>query len=291
MWIVYPIAERNKYLTLLNCLKVAIYMTTNITKLEDTNQMLNSALNGKSGIVCSIGLIEKAYKKACEAKTEDAIFPLVDEDASIYHYANRAAYGNVLSMMAAIPRNTNFDELSHPLPEIFKKITAGIKNIERLYSSSIEAAKYMWPVEEIAYSGFPILLNDAKAGLWHKTQAGAYNYALEMISISPNVAELLKEEVGSVTNLKPFTVVAFGSDNAQIVCHHVDAIDSMHAFTEVAKIDGNLEMVIALEGHQKEGKELTFPGNNLVDSNTVLSQPEVFELSNAAIKSQKRPKL
>ena len=76
---------------------------------------------------------------------------------------------------------------------------------------------------------------------------------------------------------KPYTVIGVHPDNGQIVCHHVKANDGTHAFAVVAaNVDGDIEMVVALEGHQTEGKELTFAGESLVDSQTVQEQQDVF---------------
>ena len=76
---------------------------------------------------------------------------------------------------------------------------------------------------------------------------------------------------------KPYTVIGVYTDSGQIVCHHVKANDGTHAFAVVAaSVDGDIDMVVVLEGHQSEGEELTFPGESLVDSQTVLEQQDVF---------------
>ena len=76
---------------------------------------------------------------------------------------------------------------------------------------------------------------------------------------------------------KPFTVISVHAGNGQIVCHHVMANDGLHAFAVAApSADSDLNMVVALDGHLSEGGHLTFPGEGLVDVQTILDQPEIF---------------
>jgi len=58
---------------------------------------------------------------------------------------------------------------------------------------------------------------------------------------------------------QPFTVLAIRPDSAQILCIQVEAIDGFHAFTvasEHEQTKGDVEMVVALTGHQQEGQLL-----------------------------------
>lgn len=76
---------------------------------------------------------------------------------------------------------------------------------------------------------------------------------------------------------RPFTVIGVRPDTGQIVSHHVLANDGLHAFAVLAAQDNrDLEMTVALEGHQNEGEILTFPGEGVVDSQTIREQPDVF---------------
>lgn len=76
---------------------------------------------------------------------------------------------------------------------------------------------------------------------------------------------------------KKFTVVGFNEDNGQIVCLHVQASDGDHAFWLAAKINSTLSAVVALPGHLSEVTgELTFPGESVVDAETITTQPEVY---------------
>ncbi len=72
--------------------------------------------------------------------------------------------------------------------------------------------------------------------------------------------------------LHDFTVIAVVDETGQTVVHHVRAIDISGAFTAVAEIDPSLSMVVALPKQQCEGKELFFPGEGLVDGETILNQ-------------------
>ena len=77
---------------------------------------------------------------------------------------------------------------------------------------------------------------------------------------------------------KPFTVIGFDPDSYQIVCVHVLAADGLQAFTAAAHQyeDCGLEFVSAHPGHLHEDTDVFFPGEGLVDGETVLAQPEVF---------------
>lgn len=80
------------------------------------------------------------------------------------------------------------------------------------------------------------------------------------------------------TRTTQWTVIAVYEHTGQIVAHHVQARSAMAAFARLAKNDPELSMVVALQGLQREGCELTFPGEGLVDGTTVLDQPDVFEV-------------
>lgn len=76
--------------------------------------------------------------------------------------------------------------------------------------------------------------------------------------------------------MNKFTVLGFYEGNNQIFSHHVEAKDSASAFAVVSKIYKEANFVAVLEGHISEGQGINFPGDSLVDAETVLSQPEVF---------------
>ncbi len=75
---------------------------------------------------------------------------------------------------------------------------------------------------------------------------------------------------------KPFTVIGVVEESGQIVCHHVMAESDLNAFAQAASLDSFLSMVAALPGHISEGQGISFPGEGMVCSETVLEQPDVF---------------
>lgn len=83
-------------------------------------------------------------------------------------------------------------------------------------------------------------------------------------------------ESSVAATLKPFTVLGFNGSTGQIFAHHIDAIDGCHAFAIIASKYQNAEFVAAVEGHLAEATGLTFPGESVVDAETVIEQPEVF---------------
>lgn len=82
---------------------------------------------------------------------------------------------------------------------------------------------------------------------------------------------------------QPFTVVGMTGDNDEIICVHTTAADSLHAFYRVAGDHEGITLVVAIPGHHYEtDDDLGFPGSAVVDGDTVLSQPEVFNTAGQA---------
>jgi hypothetical protein len=84
--------------------------------------------------------------------------------------------------------------------------------------------------------------------------------------------------------MKHFTVIGYYESSGQTFAHHVLAHYPSGAFTAAAQVGeqehgpdaDDVVFVVALKGHHQEGAELFFPGEGVVDSATVLDQPEVF---------------
>lgn len=76
--------------------------------------------------------------------------------------------------------------------------------------------------------------------------------------------------------LQNYTVLGIIEQSGQTVALHVQASGSHAAFTAAARINPALQMVVALPEWQSDGDQLTFPGEGLVDGETVLSQPDVY---------------
>lgn len=76
--------------------------------------------------------------------------------------------------------------------------------------------------------------------------------------------------------MEKYTVIGFYEDNGQIFSHFVSARNSQHAFFVVAEEHPTATFVSAIKGHVFEGQGIEFAGESLVDADTVVSQPEVF---------------
>lgn len=78
-------------------------------------------------------------------------------------------------------------------------------------------------------------------------------------------------------NNKPFTVIGF-HESGKLFYEHVRAADGYHAFGQLManKPGITAETVVAVEGHVTDEDVLTFPGESVVGSETILEQPEVF---------------
>ena len=97
--------------------------------------------------------------------------------------------------------------------------------------------------------------------------AARWDAALQMIGATPKPG---------CASLSPFTVIGFYESSGSIACHHVEATSGLNAFAQAATTSDELEMVAALAGRFTEGDLLTFPGESVVCSDTVLGQPDVF---------------
>lgn len=76
--------------------------------------------------------------------------------------------------------------------------------------------------------------------------------------------------------MQKFSVISINETSGQTVVFHVLADNSLNAFASAAAMNDNLTLVVALPGWLQEDKELFFPGESTVDSETVLEQPDVF---------------
>lgn len=77
----------------------------------------------------------------------------------------------------------------------------------------------------------------------------------------------------------PFTVISVNEATGQIFMDKVVASDAIHAFAVTAaneRADTANSFVCAIPGHVKEGAGIEFPGEGMVDVNTVLEQTDVF---------------
>lgn len=82
-----------------------------------------------------------------------------------------------------------------------------------------------------------------------------------------------------------FTVISVSTEG-KIYSDHVVADDSTHAFAVAAGERKHVEFVASLPGHLAEGLHIGFPGESVVDSETIEEQPDVFGTAQPAIASR-----
>lgn len=75
-----------------------------------------------------------------------------------------------------------------------------------------------------------------------------------------------------------YTVLSYSEDSGRIYSDHVVAKDRLNAFAVAAKQrEGeSVAFVACMDGHLEEDKQITFPGDSTVFSETVIEQPDVF---------------
>lgn len=75
-----------------------------------------------------------------------------------------------------------------------------------------------------------------------------------------------------------FTVIGVHNESAQIFAEHVEANNRSHAFYVCASkaTFSDANFVCAVDGHLSDGNGIDFAGGLLVDTDTILEQPEVF---------------
>lgn len=74
---------------------------------------------------------------------------------------------------------------------------------------------------------------------------------------------------------KEFTVISL--EGGEIKIDYAYAKQGINAFAKVVAEAGvTREFVVAIQGHHDEDKGLTFPGESVVDGQTITDQPEVF---------------
>ena len=86
-------------------------------------------------------------------------------------------------------------------------------------------------------------------------------------------------EFSRFERLKPFTVVSYSEVTGMIFKDQVHARDGIHAFAVVAaneRADNAVTFVCSIAGHLSEGEGIDFPGEGVVDSDTVIQQSDVF---------------
>ncbi|MGR5347449.1 hypothetical protein [Vibrio mediterranei] len=73
-----------------------------------------------------------------------------------------------------------------------------------------------------------------------------------------------------------YTVLGHYEETNQTFCQHVHATKPTDALTHVAQEFPDAVFTAVIKGHHTENHTLYFPGESLVDAETILEQPEVF---------------
>lgn len=80
--------------------------------------------------------------------------------------------------------------------------------------------------------------------------------------------------------MKPFTVISTDPQSGHIFSDHVMANSIAHSFSVAAQQRSEhsteLDFVTSIEGHLSEGSDIGFPGEGVVDVETILDQDDVF---------------
>lgn len=169
------------------------------------NDALRNALAGPHGLLSGIALVENQLATSTRAAPADAPFPLVGEEARIYHEGAISAYVHSLEMVSSDCVRELFNSLG-PVPGdeaalvaqnqlmaemLFGKcgVTSGADVIEKCLAVATRA--------EHADAPFP--MNAQQGAVWHQAQRTAYQYVLEMLctdrlkQLAPQFAALVFE--------------------------------------------------------------------------------------------------
>lgn len=76
--------------------------------------------------------------------------------------------------------------------------------------------------------------------------------------------------------MRPFSVVGFYEESGQVVFDHVSSSSHSQAMFQTAQRRPDATIILALDGWHNEGESVFFAGESVVESETILSQPDVF---------------
>jgi GNAT superfamily N-acetyltransferase len=151
------------------------------------NQALRNALAGPHGLLPGIALVENALVTATRASPTDAPFPLVGEEARIYHEGTTAAYVHSLEMVSSDCLRELLNSLGQT-PESEADLTSQNQIIaEALFgqfgvTSGAEVIEKCLAVATRAkHADAPFPMNAEQGAVWHRAQRTAYQYVLEML--------------------------------------------------------------------------------------------------------------
>ena len=159
--------------------------------------------------------------------------------------------------------------------ELRRRISQVMKNFESLNESNQRFEKVENPTG--LSNSLGITLSKVQRYLAAQAETGnkrAGELSAEMLPFFPDTP-----------NKREFTVIAAVKNTGELKVFHVKADDGFQAFGVVAKQEQDagekglrLEFIASLVGRQNEGSMLTLPGESMTCAETILQQPEIFEL-------------
>lgn len=151
------------------------------------NDILRNALAGRHGILPGIALVENQLVTSTRSAPADVPFPLVGEEARIYHEGSISAYVHSLEMVSSDCVRELFDSLG-PVPSDDADLVAQNQLIaEALFgrcgvtSGADVIEKRLAVATRAAHADAPFPMNAAHGAIWHQAQRTAYQYVLEML--------------------------------------------------------------------------------------------------------------
>jgi hypothetical protein len=233
-------------------------MAANIQGLEAENALLREAVFGKYGVTSGIKIVEECLAKAVEAKHEDAPFPLDEAQAKLWHRAQMEAFRHALEMISVDP-------------ELAAKIEAAKMAEAAPPANDGQRAK---PEQAIPMAAIGSLLNHA---MEQAVANGANSVSMpdEYVAVAHFVAH--PEEYAVPPPAGRFTVIGHNEYSRELFVEHVVARDGLNAFAVAAARQPDAEFSVAIAGTlTDENSQIMLPGEGLVCTDTIVTQPDVF---------------
>jgi hypothetical protein len=234
-------------------------MAANIQALEAENALLREALFGKYGVTSGIDIIEKCLAKAVKAEHEDAPFPLDEAQAKLWHRAQMEAFRHALEMISVDP------ELAAKI-EAAKAVKAEV--------SAVSDGQDVKPEQAIPMAAIGAILNQV---MEQAVANGANSVSMpdEYVAVAHFVAYPEKYAVPPAAG--HFTVIGHNEYSRELFVEHVVARDGLNAFAVAAARQPDAEFSVAIAGTlTDENSQIMLPGEGLVCTGTIVTQPDVF---------------
>jgi len=178
------------------------------TTARTDNDTLRNILAGPNGLLPGIALVENQLTTSKRAAPADVPFPLVGEEARIYHEGALSAYIHSLEMVSSDCVRELFNSLG-PVPGDEAALVAQNQLMaETLFgkcgvtSGADVIEKYLAVATRAEHADAPFPMNAEQGAIWHRAQRTAYQYVLEMLctdrlkQLVPQFAALVLEPDG-----------------------------------------------------------------------------------------------